>query len=120
MSQPKNVVRAILIGTLLLFLSQYARAQSSNSSVEFGKDRSECKDLKIEYELIKQGENSFKLEIKPSGGTRPYNYIFMDKGNNVLSHDNSKKEFDNLKQGTYRCIVADTKHCSKELYIEIK
>jgi hypothetical protein len=44
----------------------------------------------------------------------------MDKGNNVLSHDNSKKEFDNLKPGMYRCIVADDRHCSKELYIEIK
>lgn len=118
MSPAKGLVHVILIGTLLLFLSQSAKAQSS--SVEFGKERPECKDLKIEYELVKQVDNSFKVEIKPTGGTRPYNYIFMDKDNNVLSHDNSKKQFDNLKQGRYRCIVADNKYCSKELYIEIK
>src|SRR5690349_18533250 len=105
---------------LLLALATAANAQAARKSVESGTDRAECKSLKIEYEIKKNSDQSFNVELKPAGGSNPYNYIFLNKDGQPLSSDNSKKEFNNIKSGTYRCIVADRNSCVKELYIEIK
>lgn len=82
----------------------------------------DCDYLTIELETskIQDSNNLFTATIKANGGKAPYNYVFLDKDGNLLSFDHSQKEFKNIKQGNYRCIVVDSQDCKKELYVDIK
>ena len=84
-------------------------------------DVADCSGFEFKTELTKAPNQELsKLIIKASGGKRPYHYVLLDGKNNLVSKDFTISEFDNLKQGRYRCIVSDGNDCTKEQYIEVK
>jgi hypothetical protein len=81
----------------------------------------DCKGFEFKTAFTKvPNQDFFKLTITASGGSKPYHYVLLNNENNLVSTDFETNEYNNLKQGTYRCIVADRNDCTKEQIIEVK
>ena len=81
----------------------------------------DCNGFQFKTEVSKvPNQEYFKLIINASGGSRPYIYVVVDSKDMVVSKNFKSNQFDKLKAGTYRCIVADSQDCNIEKLIEVK
>lgn len=66
-------------------------------------------------------QNYGKASVSIQDGQSPYKYIFYDSvTGKQLQKDLSKNSIENLKKGTYYCIVADNKGCIKKIEFQIQ
>ena len=49
-----------------------------------------------------------------------YNFLLLNDKNTLVSTKFSENVFKGLKQGRYRCIVADKDDCTLEKFIDVK
>lgn len=80
-----------------------------------------CGKVKIDFDLSKESNTELsELSIRPSGGKAPYYIVLLDENRKLVSKDFDKSRFENLKPGTYRCLVSDSEDCSAELEIKVQ
>jgi hypothetical protein len=93
----------------------------SLTSAQFPLNDADCNGFEFKTEVTKvPNQDFFKLTITASGGSKPYRYVLLDNKNNLVSTDFETNVYSSLKQGDYRCIVADRNDCTKEQIIEVK
>jgi hypothetical protein len=62
-----------------------------------------------------------KASVKLQNGQSPYRVIFYDSlTGRQLQKDLSKSSIENLKKGSYYCIVADSRGCIKKIEFQIQ
>jgi hypothetical protein len=84
-------------------------------------DLADCNGFEFTTQSIQAaGQESYNLTITATGGRQPYHYLLFDNKNNLVSKDFSKRIFDGLARGRYRCIVTDSQDCTKDRFIEVK
>jgi len=81
----------------------------------------DCNGFQFNTEVSKvPNQEYFKLIVNASGGSRPYHYVLIDSRNGLVSKNFKDNQFNKLKPGKYRCIVADSRDCNIEQIIEVK
>jgi hypothetical protein len=109
MAGPKH-----LLVSLLIFISLTASRPIHLNSLD-------CNGCEFRTELSKApNQDIYKLTITATGGRQPYHYLLLNSENHLVSKDFSKRIFDGLLEGRYRCIVTDSQDCNKEQFIEVK
>jgi hypothetical protein len=108
MKLPKRLLLVFLL-CLTLGAAKPVIFESSSCNVEVA--AVSTKDLNTAF---------FTLTITVTGGQAPYYYLLLDDKSNLVSKDFKNHVFDRLTPGRYRCIVSDTKDCTKEQFIEVK
>jgi hypothetical protein len=62
-----------------------------------------------------------KATVQVQDGKAPFTYIFYDNNTGKqLQKDFSKSSIENLKSGSYYCIVADSRGCIKKIQFQIQ
>lgn len=81
----------------------------------------DCNGFEFTTEATQESnQDLYKLAITATGGRQPYHYLLLDNKNNLVSKDFSKRTFDGLARGRYRCIVSDSQDCTRDRFIEVK
>jgi hypothetical protein len=103
-----------LICVLFLFLN--GRSYRDAESID------KCDSFSAEARITKstQSTNRYDVVIEPTGGVKPFKFVFVDDQNLLLSSDFNKDRMVNVKEGKYMVIVFDRQNCKKELYFEVK
>lgn len=108
MDMPKHLL-AILLLAISLFAAKPVETQQG------------CSNFQFSVEINKEENGSLhRLTINASGGKMPYNFLLLNDKNTLISTKFSENVFNGLKQGRYRCIVADKDDCSLEKFIDVK
>jgi len=102
-----------LSGILLLAISLFAARPVESQQG--------CSNFQFSTEINKEENGaSYMLTINASGGKMPYNFLLLNDKNTLVSTKFSEHVFKGLKQGRYRCIVADKDDCTLEKFIDVK
>lgn len=85
------------------------------------KSQQSCFNFQFSTDINKEENGAgYTLTVSASGGKMPYKFLLLNDKNTLVSTDFSDNIFNDLKQGRYRCIVADKDDCSVEKFIDVK
>ena len=109
-----RILNPLLVTGIVLVASQL--------TVVFGQAVNNCEvRATVEVDESQAIHNDAKAVIKVQEGTAPFKYIFYEELTGKLLQKNFEKgRVDNLKKGTYYCIVIDNKGCSKKIQFQIQ
>lgn len=95
---------------------------SSLCSLVVAQDGKNCEvQATVETENPTTSQDYGKASVKLQNGQSPYRVIFYDgTTGRQLQKDLSKSSIENLKKGSYYCIVADTRGCIKKIEFQIQ
>lgn len=103
----------LLLVIVILFLSSHFNlviAQARNCEVKA--------TIEIESGAI---QSEGKAVVKILDGTAPFKYVFYEEfTGKLLQKDFIKNSVDNLKKGSYYCIVIDNRRCTKKIQFQIQ
>jgi hypothetical protein len=108
-----SISKSLLLTLFMTFLLGLGNYPSKGKMIVCGR-------VKVDYVTDKSSDNSTTVTVKATGGQAPYFFVLLDGENKLVSREFGKNVFENLKPGSYRCLVSDSQDCSAELEIKVQ